>query len=136
GPGGEVGLGTHPQHHEGDTILQLDGTTQRYHGMVPRLNPFALAALGIALKRLARMARRLPLEAPWEAPDARALDARTLGGWLASPLNVPTAPAKALLGAAMLTLFCTDPSQLSLLGALVLARGGGHFENSTDHKQT
>ncbi|TMA44302.1 MAG: FAD-dependent oxidoreductase [Deltaproteobacteria bacterium] len=132
----EVGLETYAQYHEGDTILQLDGRTQRYHGMVPKLNLFALAALGIAFKRLERMAQRLPLDAPWDTPGAKALDARTLGGWLASPLNVPTAPAKALLGAAMTTLFCTDPSQLSLLGALVLARGGGNFEYYTDTKQT
>jgi len=132
----EVGLETYAQYHEGDTILQLDGRTQRYHGMVPKLNLFALAALGIAFKRLERMAQRLPLDAPWDTPGAKALDARTLGGWLASPLNVPTAPAKALLGAAMTTLFCTDPSQLSLLGALVLARGGGNFKYYTDTKQT
>jgi len=132
----EVGLETYAQYHEGDTILQLDGRTQRYHGMVPKLNLFALAALGIAFKRLERMAQRLPLDAPWDTPGAKALDARTLGGWLASPLNVPTAPAKALLGAAMTTLVCTDPSQLSLLGALVLARGGGNFEYYTDTKQT
>src|SRR5437764_1467558 len=88
---------------ESAEVVQLDGRTQRYHGMVPKLNPLSIAALGIAFKRLGRMGQRLPLDAPWDAPGAKALDARTLGGWLASPLNVPTAPAKALLGAAMTT---------------------------------
>ncbi len=132
----EVGLETYAQYHEGETILRLDGTSQRYSGMVPKLNPLALAALGVAFKRLERMARRLPLDAPWDAPGAKAMDARTLGAWIASPLNVPTAAAKALLGAAMTTLFCTDPAAMSLLGALVLARGGGSFEYYTDTKQT
>src|SRR5437762_3569235 len=43
----ELGLETYPQHHAGDTALQLDGTPQRYHGPVPKLNPFALAGLRI-----------------------------------------------------------------------------------------
>ena len=132
----EVGLETYPQYHQGETVLQLDGKVQRYHGMAPKLNPLALAAIGLAFKRLERMAQRLPLEAPWAARGAKALDARTLGEWITSPLNMPTAAAKAIFDATMRTLFCTDPAEMSLLGALVLARGGGNFEYYVDTKQT
>jgi monoamine oxidase len=36
----------------------------------------------------------------------------------------------------MTTLFCTDPADVSLLGALVLARGGGSFEYYADSRIT
>jgi monoamine oxidase len=37
-----------------------------------------------------------------------------------------------MLNTTMTTLFCVDPDEVSLLGALVLARGGGSFEPCTE----
>jgi monoamine oxidase len=39
------------------------------------------------------MVKGVPLEAPWNAKNARALDAQTLGGWISSWWNVPNAAA-------------------------------------------
>ncbi|MFE7772691.1 flavin monoamine oxidase family protein [Streptomyces sp. NPDC057445] len=123
----ELGLEVYPQYDEGDNIVRLDGVNHRYRGTVPKTGPAALAALGLALMRLNLMARRLPEDAPWQARRARAWDARTLGQWLSDPLNVPSATARTLLRSTMSLLFCADPAEVSLLGALVLARGGGGF---------
>ncbi|MFD7440022.1 flavin monoamine oxidase family protein [Streptomyces sp. NPDC059909] len=132
----ELGLEVYPQYDEGDRIVRLDGINHRYRGNIPTTGPAALAALGLAFLRLNLMARRLPEDAPWKARRAREWDARTLGQWLSHPLNVPSATAHTLLRATMNLLFCADPAEVSLLGALVLARGGGGFGYYTDSRKT
>ncbi|MFI1965807.1 flavin monoamine oxidase family protein [Streptomyces pathocidini] len=134
----EYGLEVYPQDDSGHHLVHLDGRNQRYRGGIPKAGPGTLTALGFALLRLNLMVRRLPADAPWQARGARTLDARTLGGWLAGPLNVPSANALAYLRSTMSLLFCTDPAEVSLLGALVLARGGGKsgFTYYTDARRT
>jgi monoamine oxidase len=127
----ELGLDVYPQHDEGDTLIQIDGRTRRFRGL-PKIGVFALASLGLAFWRLDHMVKRLPVDAPWTARDARALDSRTLGAWFRSPWNVPSATARKLLETNMTTLYCVDPSEVSLLGSMVLARGGGSFEYYVD----
>jgi monoamine oxidase len=131
----EVGLEVYPQYDEGDTVMLIDGRTRRYRGL-PKINLLALASLGLAFWRLDHMVKRLPLDAPWTAADARALDSRTLGAWIHSRWNVPSATARKLLDTTMTTLFCVDPNEVSLLGSMVLARGGGSFEYYVDASNT
>ncbi|MFJ9847655.1 flavin monoamine oxidase family protein [Kitasatospora sp. NPDC101155] len=132
----ELGLAVYPQDERGDHILRLDGVNHRYRGGVPKAGPGALAALGLAFARLNLMARQLPADAPWRARNARQWDSRTLGQWLADLLNVPSSTAYTLLHSTMNLLFCADPAEVSLLGALVLARGGGGFGYYTDTRKT
>ena len=132
----EVGLEVYPQYEQGDQILRLDGVNHRYRGLIPKIGPAAVASLGVAFMRLDRMARRLPADAPWRAHGARALDARTLGEWLSNPVNLPSPTARTLARASMNLVFCADPAEVSLLGALVQARGGGGFSYYTDSRRT
>ncbi|MEU5544459.1 FAD-dependent oxidoreductase [Streptomyces sioyaensis] len=132
----ELGLAVYPQYEQGDHLLRLDGVNHRYRGAIPTTGPGTLAALGLAFARLHLMARRLPADAPWRARSARAWDSRTLGQWLSDPLNVPSAAARTLLRSTMNLLFCADPAEVSLLGALTLARGGGGFGYYTDSRRT
>jgi monoamine oxidase len=127
----EFGIEVYPQYERGDTVMHLDGANRRYQGL-PKIGPLALASLGLAFWRLDRMVKRLPIEEPWTAVGARALDARTLGAWFGSPWSVPSVNARKLIDATMTTLFCVDPDEVSLLGSLVLARGGGSFEYYVD----
>jgi monoamine oxidase len=127
----ELGLEVYPQYEQGDSVMHLDGANRRYQG-IPKLGPFALASLGLAFWQLDRMVKRLPLDEPWTASGARALDAQTLGAWFGSPWNVPSATARKLINTTMTTLFCVDPDEVSLLGSLVLGRGGGSFEYYID----
>ena len=82
------------------------------------------------------MAKRLPIDEPWKTTGARALEPQTLGAWFGSRWNVPSANAQKLIGTTMTTLFCVDPNEVSLLGSLVLARGGGSFEYFIDTAMT
>jgi monoamine oxidase len=127
----ELGLQVYPQYERGDTVMHLGGANRRYQG-IPKVGLFALLSLGLAFWRLDRMVKRLPVDKPWEANGAQALDSATLGAWIASPWNVPSAAARKLLNTTMTTLFCVDPDEVSLLGSLVLARGGGSFEYYVD----
>ncbi|MGW1893317.1 flavin monoamine oxidase family protein [Streptomyces sp. NPDC002004] len=132
----ELGLRVYRQYDGGDHLVRLDGRNNRYRGNVPKTGPAALAALGLSFGRLNLMARRLPVDAPWRARTARAWDAQTLGQWLSHPLNVPSSTARTLLHSTMNLLFCADPAEVSLLGALVLARGGGGFGYYTSTRKT
>ncbi len=127
----EVGIDVYPQYDEGDTIMHLNGVNRRYQGL-PKVGFFGLIGLGLAFWRLDRMVKRLPTAEPWMASGARRLDAKTLGAWFGSPWNVPSPTARKLINTTMTTLFCVDPNEVSLLGSLVLARGGGSFEYYVD----
>ena len=127
----ELGLEVYPQYDRGDTVMLLDGKSRRYSG-TPKIGLFTLLSLGLAFWRLDRIVKRLPVNAPWKASGAPALDSQTLGGWFASPWNVPSAAARKVINTTMTTLFCVDPNEVSLLGSLVLARGGDGFEYYVD----
>ena len=121
----EVGVATYAQYSKGDHLLRVDGTNVRYQGSaVPKKYLVGLGSYALAMRRLGRIAARLPLDRPWDADDADALDARTLADWINSRLNVPSNLGRDLTRMTMQVLFCTDPAELSVLGALVLARGG------------
>src|SRR5207244_2520438 len=111
-----------PFDHGAENILRLDGVNQRYKGLFAPIGLEALASLGLAFSQLDSLAKSLPLDKPWDAPDAHRLDSQTLGEWIASSLNVPFEKAQIMLRTSLSMLFCSDPSEVSLLGSLVLAR--------------
>ena len=73
----QLGVATFPTHVTGDSLMEYRGRLMRYRGTIPRLNAAALADVGQAQLKLDRMARRVPLDAPWEAPRAAALDGQS-----------------------------------------------------------
>lgn len=120
----ELGVATHRTHVEGDSIIATGDSVQRYRGDVPRLNPVALASAGAAIARLDAMAKKVPVEAPWDAPKAEQWDSVSVGAWLTST-RVPTRMARDLLRATVSALFCCEPSEVSLLDLLFLIRSAG-----------
>jgi monoamine oxidase len=120
----EMGVATFATHTAGDTVLMAGPRARRYRGDVPRINPLALLSAGQAIYRLDAMAKRVPVDAPWEARRAGAWDARTVRSWL-SPANVPTRRARQLLDTTVRALFACDLSEVSLLNLLFLIRSAG-----------
>ena len=133
---GELGMTTYPQFEDGEVLLDIDGSQYRYHGLVPNFGLAHVASLGLALWRLNRLTRRMPIDAPWDARGAAKLDALTLAEWVSNPVHVPSRKAQALLLAGLSTFFCVDPAEVSLLGSMVLAAGGGGFQYYADTKNT
>lgn len=132
----DLGMATYPQFEDGEVLLDLDGARHRYRGLMPSIGLLHVAALGLGLWRLNRLARRLPINTPWKARGAAKLDALTLSEWISNPANVPSKKAQAMLMAALSTFFCVDPAEVSLLGSMVLGAGGGGFNYYADTKNT
>jgi monoamine oxidase len=120
----EMGCETHRTYVGGDSILATGGKVQRYRGDVPRINPAALASAGQAIYRIDAMAKKVPVDAPWDAPKALAWDGQTIASWLSSR-NVPTRAARELLATTFRALFCCDTSEVSMLDLLFLVRSAG-----------
>jgi monoamine oxidase len=83
------------------------------------------------MRRIDTLAGRIPLDAPWAAPGAAALDARSIASWLDSPWNVPSRTARMLLRATATELFTADPSEISLLHMLFHLHSAGGFARQT-----
>jgi monoamine oxidase len=124
------GREVYPMHTEGANLLRLGGTNRHYRGHIPFRTPiFTLVNLGWVLARLELLSRRIPLEAPWEAPDAAVLDQQTLGDWVRR--NIPDRHARAIVRVGIEAVFAADADELSLLHALFYMRSGGGFDALT-----
>lgn len=134
----ELGVGTFPTHDEGRHLIELGGKRASYTGAItdPRLqllrdltravSPLGLADFEQARSRLDRMARQVPLEAPWSAPKARRWDGQTFESWVHR--NTRTAAARRFFELATEAVWAAEPGDVSLLHVLFYAHSGGGFE--------
>ena len=78
-----LGVETYATYDKGWHQLSYQGNVRRFRSTLPpRLPPLVLADFLQALVRLGRMARQVPLDAPWAARRADQWDTTTLGDWL------------------------------------------------------
>lgn len=119
----ELGLETFPTHNTGEHLLAFGDKRSRYRGTIPRISPFVLADMGQAQTRFDRMARQVPLEAPWIAPRAESWDATTFETWIQR--NARTKHGRDLLRLYCEAVFAVEPRDLSLLHALFYTHSGG-----------
>lgn len=126
----EVGVETFPTFGAGDNLIEWRGGLKRYRGTIPRLGPHVLADIGQAQWRLDRMARTVPVEAPWQAPRAGRWDAETFAGWMRR--NVATAAARDLLRLGIEAVWAVEPEDVSLLHVLFYIRSAGDFDALLD----
>ncbi len=131
----ELGLETFPTYNTGKHVVQLGGKQSRMaskRGAVPKLNPFVLADLLQGMTRFKRLAGTVPLDQPWTAPDARALDNQTFETWIRR--NLRTETGRAYFRVATEAVFSAESGNLSALHALFYAHSGTDLEGllSTD----
>ena len=126
----ELGVGTFPTHTDGDNLLRVDGRLGRYSGTIPKLNPFALIDVQLAIRRLNNIAGRIDTEAPWETPKAAELDGMSVGAWIEKTMRSGT--ARRLMRVAGRTIWGAEPEELSLLHLAFYLRSAGSFEVLTD----
>ena len=122
----ELGIETFPTHAEGDNVLEYRGRLRRYEGTIPRINPLVLLDVERAQRRLNRLSRRVPLEAPWEAPDAERLDGQTAASWMRR--NLATGTGRMLLELGIEAVWAAQPEDLSLLHVLFYIHSAGSLE--------
>ena len=122
----DLELETHPTYDDGDKLLQFGSTTARYQGTIPRVSPLVLADVGQAQLRLDRLARQVPLEAPWAAARAETWDGQTFESWILR--NTRTASARNLLRLYASAVFAAEARDLSFLHTLFYTHSGGGFD--------
>ena len=122
----ELGASTWPLYDSGDNLLCLNSKLRRYRGTIPRINPLALADLGIAMARFEAMAKSIDPTAPWAHRKAQQWDATTLDSWLHR--NCRTRLARELFDVGIGAVFAGEAKDLSLLHALFYARSGHSLE--------
>ena len=122
----DVGVATFPTWDSGKHVLEHGDRVRHYRGLVPRMNPLVLLETGIAHLRLERLARRVPLEAPWTAERAHELDSQTARSWIER--NVRTRTGRQLLELTVEAVWAAEPEDISLLHMLFYIRSGGGLE--------
>jgi monoamine oxidase len=127
----ELGVDTFPTYVTGENVIEWRGRLKRYRGTIPKVAPHVLLDVLQAQTRLNRMARRIDVEAPWLAPDARALDSQTFATWLSGG-GCRTRGGRTLLELACEAVWACEPADVSLLHVLFYIRSAGSFEALTD----
>jgi monoamine oxidase len=115
----EYGCETFQTYVDGQVFWNIEG-----RGNISR------AILLDAFSELDAMAATLPLEAPWDAPDAAEWDSQTLHTWLAQKVTDPA--ALALMRLVIAAVFTAEADELSLLHALVYIRSAGNIAQLLD----
>jgi monoamine oxidase len=122
----ELRVDTFPTYAEGENVLEYGGRLRRYRGAIPRINPVVLLDVARAQLRLNRLARRVPLDAPWEAPGAAALDGQTAATWMRR--NLATKAGRMLLELGIEAVWAAQPEDMSLLHVLFYIHSAGSLE--------
>ena len=126
----ELGLETFPSYTRGENLFEREGVLVRYEGTIPKVNPLALAEVGLVMRRVNRMAAQVPPEAPWRAAKAAAWDSQTFETWMRR--NVRTAVARDILRLAIIGVWAAEPRDVSLLHVLFYVRSAGSLEMLVD----
>jgi len=123
----EMGVTTYKTWTKGAHLLIGGGRTRRYTGLIPKISPLAVLTVALAQWKIDRMARQVPLDAPWTAPRAAEWDARTIASWLEHS-GIRTTIARDLFESAVRGLMTADLSEVSLLHLLYLTHSHGSIE--------
>jgi monoamine oxidase len=121
----ELGIETYAQHERGRKVMELGGRRSTYRGLLPWIGAAGLAELAVRVAQLELSARRVPLDGPMQAPEAAALDHRSVREWLDA--RVRSARVRSVLEIATQMVFAGEPRDLSLLWFLFYLRSGGGF---------
>lgn len=122
----ELGIETFPTYDRGEDLLLLGGRSKRFKGRVPPVKPLSLADIAQAQARLDKMARTVPLDAPWRAKHAGSWDAQTFESWLRR--NTITAEGRTFFRLFAGGIMTTEAANISLLHVLFYVHSGGGVE--------
>lgn len=120
----ELGLETFPTHGGDDRhLFERGGRVREYSGTIPKLNPVALAEVGVALKRLDRLAAEVDPAAPWQATRGGEWDGMTAATWIRR--NLRSAAARELMRLAVEAVWAAEPEDISMLHMLFYISSAG-----------
>jgi monoamine oxidase len=124
-----LGIRTFKTYAKGELILQYAGEQTRFSGLIPPLPEPDASDFTALLGKLVDLQATIPLDRPWTAPNASALDSQTLETFKLA--NTTTAGARFLVDLATKAVFVAEPRDLSLLHALFYFNSGRGIINLT-----
>ena len=125
----EYGLPIFPTFREGKSVLCLGGERTTYEGLLPPPTLEVGEELRGAFALIDEIGSRLSTEAPWETPDAAELDGKSFFSWTRE--TVRSDFARSALDGLAITLFSSDPRELSFLHVAVYIASAGGFDPIT-----
>ena len=126
-----LGVGTFPVYNEGETLYitadkRLSYSDTGVTGTAPP-DPLILPDLALVIGDLNQRSTAVPVDAPWTAANAAALDAQTLASYIAT--NSLTQAFRDLVPIATRAILGAEPSQVSLLYLLFYIAASGNESN-------
>lgn len=124
----ELDIPLHPTYDTGDnlSVLAEGQEPKRFAGDTFGLPPHALLDVLAAQKRLESMAKKVPLDAPWNAPKSEKWDGQTAESWIRS--NLRTKPGRDFWRLVVGAVFSCEATDLSLLHFLFYCHSGGLWD--------
>src|SRR5512139_409323 len=123
----ELGLRTFATYDTGKKVLEVGGHTSTYSGTIPRMAPWKLVQIQLAIWVVDALANRVDIANAWTHPNAANWDATTLDALRRRFMW--SADARGTMDAAMRTIFGAESGDLSLLHTLAYVRSAGSMNN-------
>ena len=108
----ELGVTTFKEYVDGKNVYAAKGMKLKYSGTVPP-DPLILADAAILEKRIDRMSKQVPVDAPWTAKKAAQWDAISVDQWIRRNTLIPR--VRDVLLSYLQPAFGTDGKDMSLL---------------------
>jgi monoamine oxidase len=122
----QLGVDTFPTYIEGENVYYADGIRRTYTGDLPP-DPLALPDAIVTIERINQMSREVPVDAPWQAPNAHEWDGQTMESWLRNNNVLPR--TRELVDLLYNSLLGNQSRDASLLFSLFYIAGFGNEDN-------
>jgi monoamine oxidase len=126
----ELGFGTYPQAEQGDDVVSDGVEVRRVPNFAEAFGEDELVAYLELVGDLEAIADKVPLDAPWRAPEAAAWDAVSLGDWVRARRVPPR--VEGLVEVGVQAVFAASSAQMSLLHAAHYVHSAGGWSKLTD----
>jgi monoamine oxidase len=128
----EFNVGTFPTYNEGDNVYVREGNRSTYPsdgptGTAPP-DPLLLPEIIAVVARLDQMSTEVPVDAPWNSPQAAEWDGQTFETWIKNNSVTPQFQNE-LVPTATRPIFGAEPRELSLLFTLFYIAASGNEQN-------
>ena len=128
----ELGCETTPTFSRGKNLIRWRGKVRSYRSTIPKLSIIELLDVSRIQWRFDRVCRRVPVDAPWKAPMAEELDAKSLDEWLKS-MHASAGTRDLMAIMARVTWGC-EPDAVSMLHAVRYVKAAGGLDRMLDVK--
>ena len=124
----ELGIGTYKTWVKGAHLLVDGDRNRRYTGLIPKISPMAVITIALAQAKTDRLAKRVPVDAPWTSGRAEEWDSRTVADWVKRS-GVRRGIGFDLFEMAVRGLFATNLEEVSLLHLFQLVHAHKSISN-------